>query len=210
MPTFTYEASPCSICGRLIAVFTQWECRRCGRMVCTQCTKKSTAYGGICLGCLPTLNPYQQQLMAEENKSFEKLYYKLAWNPKKNREWRETWGWDKFVPVPESPQAQIQQQTAISTQAIQQAHDNAVQLETMGGYYEDGKWYQGTLRLTNARFEFTSKNANVAIQLNDIALAAIGQKGNLFSVQLKDGIIRNFRAEKGEMWAERINGAIPK
>jgi hypothetical protein len=174
------------------------------------CTKKSTAYGGVCRDCLPTLSPYQQQLMAEENKSFDKLYYKYAVNPKKNREWRATWGWDKFVPIPESPQGQFQQQAAIQVQAIQQANDNAVQFQTLGGYMQDGKWQQGTLKLTNVRFEFTSKNANISIPLSDIARAEIGEKGNLFNVHLKDGNARNFRAEKGKLWAEKISATMTK
>ncbi len=210
MPTITFEVSPCGVCGKMVPTISRWECRRCGRLACMPCTKKSTTYGGICFDCLPTLNPFQQQLMAEENKSYDKLYYRYAVNPKKNREWRETWGWDKFIPLPESPQVQWQQQGVLQAQATQQAHDDAVQLETMGGYNEDGKWQQGTLKLTNARFEFVSKKANLTIPLGDIALASIGKKGNLFDVQTKDGTIRNFRAEKGKLWAERIGAAMPK
>nr|MDO8109073.1 hypothetical protein [Candidatus Sigynarchaeota archaeon] len=47
MQTFTYMASPCSVCGRLIATAAQWQCIRCGRLSCINHTKKSVMYGGV-------------------------------------------------------------------------------------------------------------------------------------------------------------------
>ncbi len=60
---------PCPKCGKRRAGVTFWHCEKCGRWLCMGCTFKSSRYGGMCKDCLPTLSPFQQQLMQAEAKT---------------------------------------------------------------------------------------------------------------------------------------------
>jgi len=89
-------------------------------------------------------------------------------------------------------------------------NQGSVLFERPGGFLQDGKWLNGKITLTTVQFGFSSKAVSVTFPLGDIASAKPGEKGNLFDVSLKNGQVKNFRAEKGSVWVDKISTALPK
>ncbi len=112
--------------------------------------------------------------------------------------------------TPTSAARPVYPQAGVYPQMTMAPAQDAVLFERPGGFLQEGKWQNGKITLKGTSLNFLSKGATAVVILAEIESVTPGDKGNLFDVKMKTGQVKNFRAEKGQVWVDKIRAAMPR